>query len=393
MLATGFTDLPVELVGAVVDEVTSIGDLLRLRNVSHTFTTYATPKAFSTYHVVNTRSSIQGHENMLQHADLARLVRRLVVHCEAGPGENRLVNRVEEDAESREIRLALIANMSRLFAFPHLEELELDFFSGMVWQNFKSSETDGMAMSVSSPSKYFMLQTAIIAAITDAGPGAVPPALHTLSIANLIPFPAPEYQSPTFEALMSRISNLSLSIHALRFSGRHGEDMFAWFWTEMIPERFLEPAHSTLTTLSLFTDQPVGQFPPIDLSWLRFPHLTTLSLNGFMLNEQRLVEDFVVRHGRTLEHLVLDTCSIHIGGVEDTPPRTWANVLQRFVEKLTVLLEFRTFAPTSDVLQGTVTKEARTTSYGCQYYRQIVSHCATCCAQSITGGSLRVSRC
>lgn len=93
MTATAFGNLPIELVGAVVAEVDNIGELLRLREVNHTFSIYATPKAFSTYHVVNSRRSTRGHENLLLNADLARLVRKLVVHCDAGPGENRLVNR------------------------------------------------------------------------------------------------------------------------------------------------------------------------------------------------------------------------------------------------------------------------------------------------------------
>jgi hypothetical protein len=86
-------DLPIELVAGIVAEVATIGDLLRLREVNHTFLTYATPRAFSTYHAVNTHRSVEGHSNILQNAQLAQLVRKLVVHCEAGPGENRLVNR------------------------------------------------------------------------------------------------------------------------------------------------------------------------------------------------------------------------------------------------------------------------------------------------------------
>lgn len=66
-----------------------------------------------------------------------------------------------------------------------------------------------------------------------------------------------------------------------------------------------------------------------------------------MLNEQRLVEDFIIRHGRTLQHLTLDTCPIHIGGVQGAPPRTWSNVLMRFTEKLTVLLDFKTMRRTA----------------------------------------------
>jgi hypothetical protein len=238
--------------------------------------------------------------------------------------------------------MAMSANMSRLSAFLSLEELELDFFSGMVWQNFKDSAESGMTMSIANPSKYFMLQTTIIQAITDTGPDVVPSSLHSLTISNLIPYPDDEYQTPTFELLMSQISHLSLSVHALRLSARQSEEMFAWFWSEMIPERFLEPPQSRLKSLSLFTDQPVGQLPPIDLTWLHFPHLTTLSLTGFMFNEERLVEDFIIHHGRTLQFLTLDTCPIYIGGVDGAPPRTWSNILQRFADKLTVLLEFRT---------------------------------------------------
>lgn len=248
---------------------------------------------------------------------------------------------VEEDVEARDIRFALAANMLKLSSLLSLEELELNFFSGMVWQNFKDSGTDDLTLSVTRPSKYFMLQNSVMKAITDIEPSLFLPRLRSLHIANLIPFPASEYQTPGFENLMASLTSFSLSVHALRFSGRHGEDIYSWFWSEMIPERFLDPMQPKLTTLSLFSDQPVGQFPPVDLTWLRFPHLTDLSLNGFMFNDHRLVEDFIIRHGNTLQHLTLDTCPIHIGGVEGSPPRAWAVILQRFTDKLTGLLDFR----------------------------------------------------
>lgn len=252
-----------------------------------------------------------------------------------------MIRLVEEDSEARDIRFALAANMSNMSQLVSLEEVELDFFSGMVWQNFKGSEADDMMLSVTSPSKYFMLQTSVIKAISDIEPISCLPHLRSLHIANLIPFPAPEYQNAGFESLMGSVTDFSLSVHALRFSGRHGDDMYAWFWSEMIPERFLDPAQQQLIKLSLFSDQPVGQFPPVDLAWLRFPHLTDLSLNGFMFNEERLVEDFIVRHGNTLQYLTLDTCAIHIGGTEGPPTRTWAVVLQRFTDKLKTLLDFK----------------------------------------------------
>ena len=92
MSGLSLRDLPVELVGAVVHEVTSIGDLLRLRAVNHTISAYATPRAFHTLHVVNTESSVSGQKAIMESPLLAPLVKRLVIHCEAAPGENKLLN-------------------------------------------------------------------------------------------------------------------------------------------------------------------------------------------------------------------------------------------------------------------------------------------------------------
>ncbi|KIP07604.1 hypothetical protein PHLGIDRAFT_413549 [Phlebiopsis gigantea 11061_1 CR5-6] len=335
-------DLPVELLGAVVGEVTSIGDLLRLRVVNHTFSVYATPKAFRTFHVVNTEASVTGQKLLMSSPGLASLVQRLVVHCEAGPGENRLLNTVEEDEEAKAIRMAFAYNMSRLHLFPSLGELELNFFSGMVWQTVESAE-DG-TITMTHPSKYFMLQSFIMQAVLKPQTGCPPPLLRSLTLNNLIPFPAPEYQSEVLETIMSNLHSFSMSAHALRFKGRRGEDMWSWFWSEMVPERFLEPAQKSLTSLSLFSDQPIGQFPTVDLSWLRFPRLTTLTLGGLTFNEQGLAEDFVVHHGRTLQRLTLDTCAMHLGGT--APVRPWARVYERFAARLVALRDFRTLCRT-----------------------------------------------
>lgn len=87
------SDLPIELIGAIVSQVTSIGDLLSLRAVNHTFATFATPRAFSTFHAVNTPTSVHGFASLLACPELLPLVKMLIVHCEAGLGENKLVNR------------------------------------------------------------------------------------------------------------------------------------------------------------------------------------------------------------------------------------------------------------------------------------------------------------
>ncbi|GJE99675.1 hypothetical protein PsYK624_159460 [Phanerochaete sordida] len=331
-----FNDLPVELIGAVVHEVASIGDLLQLRVVNHTFSAYATPRAFDTFHVANTQKSAQGHRLLSKSPSLAALVKKLVIHCEAGPGENKLLNTVEEDDESKAVRVAFAHNMARLHLFPSLSELELNFFSGMVWQTVQSAE-DG-TITLSHPSKYFMLQSSIMQGLLSS-PRRIP-RLRSLTLNNFIPFPAPEFEGEALKTLMSGLEHFTLSAHALRFKGRRGEDMWSWFWSEMVPARFLEPAQRTLTTLALSSDQPIGQFPTVDLSWLRFPRLASLHLGGFTFNDAGLAEDFVVAHTRSLRALTLDTCAMHLAG--PAPARPWAAVYQRLADALPGLTAFHT---------------------------------------------------
>lgn len=234
-------------------------------------------------------------------------------------------------------------NMARLHLLPSLSELELNFFSGMVWQTVQSAEDGTIALS--HPSKYFMLQSSIMQALLGSSTRPIP-RLRSLVLNNLIPFPAPEYEGVALKSIMSGLEHFSLTAHALRFKGRRGEDMWSWFWSEMVPERFLEPAQHTLTSLTLFSDQPIGQFPTVDLSWLRFSRLTSLTLNGFTFNEHCLAEDFIMYHGRTLRCLTLDTCPMHVGSKGGAPPRSWALVYQRFSDRLAALVDFKTLRRT-----------------------------------------------
>ncbi|KAF1966478.1 hypothetical protein BU23DRAFT_324829 [Bimuria novae-zelandiae CBS 107.79] len=49
------------------------------------------------------------------------------------------------------------------------------------------------------------------------------------------------------------------------------------FW-ETFPARFLQPASSTLKTLVLYSDLPLGWFPKLDLRDVHLPHLASLTL-------------------------------------------------------------------------------------------------------------------
>jgi len=88
------------------------------------------------------------------------------------------------------------------------------------------------------------------------------------------------------------------------------------------------------------------------LKWITCPRLTSLSLSNFVWDDVRTdfqavvtqVEDFIVRHGKTLKKLELHDCTICVppplgDGTGPTPVRSWAAVWNRFADELTELVD------------------------------------------------------
>lgn len=71
-------DLPIELVGAVVENITSTSDLLSLRSVNTTCHHLATPHVFREIHIHNSMQSAQNCQSILASPSLATLVREVV---------------------------------------------------------------------------------------------------------------------------------------------------------------------------------------------------------------------------------------------------------------------------------------------------------------------------
>jgi hypothetical protein len=71
-------DLPIEIINAVVQNVSSMTDLLQLRSVNQAYRDLVTPIAFSKLHVKNSIQSAQNFQQIVAAAHLAPHVREVV---------------------------------------------------------------------------------------------------------------------------------------------------------------------------------------------------------------------------------------------------------------------------------------------------------------------------
>ncbi|KAH9071401.1 hypothetical protein EDB83DRAFT_2574422 [Lactarius deliciosus] len=118
------------------------------------------------------------------------------------------------------------------------------------------------------------------------------------------------------------------------------------FWADVIGPRVVLPA-TNLESLSMSCNIGPGSLTRLNLSSITFPCLTSLSLCNFAWDDVRCdsegvvsqAEDFIVRHGRTLQKLELHNCVICVLLHRPTPVRSWAVVWNRFADELSELVD------------------------------------------------------
>jgi hypothetical protein len=112
----------------------------------------------------------------------------------------------------------------------------------------------------------------------------------------------------------------------------------------------LQPAMN-LESLEINSDKLLQDEQCLDLTQIpTYPHLTMFSLNNVIWLEGTIsrrgtvtapgVEEFIMRHRKTLKKLRLHNCTIGISSVyRETPSCYWADVYNRLAEALTELVE------------------------------------------------------
>ncbi|KAI0052098.1 hypothetical protein FA95DRAFT_52767 [Auriscalpium vulgare] len=163
--------------------------------------------------------------------------------------------------------------------------------------------------------------------------------LKSLTIEGLYDGHQALYDETSFRALLASLTHLHISTTTHPTSHEVG-----LFWSTDVQRSFLSTPSSTLTSLTLASDQQVGVNPHLDFGSLSYPNLTTLSLESIQFNQEVGIEQFILRHGHTLTSLRLNNCTIaqkedeaETAAGPHYPLRTWSQIWTSFSAELVVL--------------------------------------------------------
>ncbi|KZT30064.1 hypothetical protein NEOLEDRAFT_304412 [Neolentinus lepideus HHB14362 ss-1] len=178
---------------------------------------------------------------------------------------------------------------------------------------------------------------------------SAPLTLTSLVLENITPIPHSVYQSQNFANVMEQLTTFSLSTASRSKKGSSllFSNAFADFWYTTVPSMLCRAKN--LESLTLESGGCEEGFVPIEVGirclWL--PRLKTLNLHNISfglglksMSECRL-EDFILRHSSTLEHLDLHGCFLWVMG--HSPRITWGAMFDRFAENLPSLKRFIVF--------------------------------------------------
>ncbi|KAJ6523294.1 hypothetical protein B0H19DRAFT_651849 [Mycena capillaripes] len=315
------SDVPVELLLAIVDWVEDNSILFSLRLASKTLNAVATPLVFRVITLKDSAESAAGLALLQNGGEMTTNAVQEIVFRGVD------VESIDEDTSGKAVREALCAAFSGLAKFCNLKTLRLDFYC-----HFRELPLPA------EPSHFRLLQRGLFAALA-AYP---PPPLDSLTLTSVIALPDSIYTQETFQNIFRPLTTLYISV--LTDNQSHGAYLQAPvcdFWEVSIPS-ILRSA-PRITWLTIRTNHPVGVVPASPLATIHFPALTTLSLRNFILDASRSVDhdvlEFIVRHKATLKHLALDACEVY-GGETRVYRRPWHVVLQRLQHELSALRSF-----------------------------------------------------
>jgi hypothetical protein len=172
------------------------------------------------------------------------------------------------------------------------------------------------------------------------------PALQSLHIGAWSALTDDLYDEAPFKKIVESLRDLHFNVQDTDYNSDDDDFTAHDFWTYVIGPRVLQPAVN-LTSLAMESSVEFGSLIRVNLGSITFPCLTSLSLSNFAWDDTRLdsqcvtlqAEEFIVRHGKTLKRLELQSCTITIRNTRSTPVRSWTTVWKRFAVQLTELVD------------------------------------------------------
>ncbi|KAJ7856189.1 hypothetical protein B0H14DRAFT_2753078 [Mycena olivaceomarginata] len=274
------SDIPVELLLAILGWIEDTAVLFNLRLVSKTFNAIAAPMVLRVLLVTDVAQSVDGLACIQAGGtDTLNSVQEIVFEEDfaSGDGYGQIID-------------ALCTVFSGLAKFRNLKVLRLQF--------------DDYSLP---------LQLRLFTVLT-AHP---PPPLVSLTL-HIIPIPNSIYATEAFRNIFRSLTTLCIS-RLLESS---------------IPS-ILKSA-TNLTSLTIRSNHPVGVLPAFPVAHIHLPMLAALTLDNFVLHPARAdydIAEFIVRHKATLTHLELTDCSVFRGEL-GIYARPWHSIFQLFQQEL-----------------------------------------------------------
>jgi hypothetical protein len=320
-------NLPVEIINAVVQNVSSMTDLLQLRRLNQAYRDLVTPIAFSKLHVKNSIQSAQNFQQIIATPHLATHVREVVYdsrddECFHFPPAN---IEIEDMLEVAELEETLTEAFCTIDALPRLECVTASF-----WPSFTSQSGKEIR---ESPFWFTNRQLTVIHAIYHSMKTS---RMTSLSLNNVVMMPPSRYDFVS-TLTNSPLSHLSLSVVP-------NADISAWSGSKDINGSLgalLPLSNPTLKSLELRS--PQGPYHSLDtqLSSFHYPSLESLVLENTIFDQTPSpngVEEFVLRQKNTLRHLELRSCASYVAS-PSVDARLWSSIWQRWAAELTNLKE------------------------------------------------------
>ena len=330
--------LPYELLKAIVDRVSRRKDVLGIRTLNKTLCAVATARIFRRVNVMCTLKSATGFGDILER-DIAQHVEVITFTdgidfftdgqfvrsywCDRDlmlSVQTQTQIRLEKIREANALRVekSLVSSFARILEFPRLKTLKLSF-----------------SMVYDPPVDRMPLQWTILSAISSQSPL---PHLSSFEIQGLMAFHSTHYELPSFARLLSSVTRLHIAPDLGPLQDSRFRDPFIAFWEQVIQLDVLSSVSHSLTSFALHSNIDVGIVPRLDFSQVNLPALRSLSLEKILFNEETHIEDFIVRHKKTMKKLWFTECRIAVDNVEGDAPRQWSQIWEHFEGELKALV-------------------------------------------------------
>jgi len=324
---------PPELLGAIVAEVHSLPDLLRLRETNTTLNEFATPLAFRSVVLANRDKSIQNFR-LLSTSRLSPFVHEVVFqYMELDP--NRKNEPVPQYAPRGYDGTAFVGALGH---FAHLDSLESLVLNLRQNDGPFTVDVDRDASGGNFPGE-IMLQFLIFKALSENPTGFIQP-LKSLTVDKLLPLPNPSIASPPVIALLGKLNHLAIRTTTQCAAIPMTDPRLEWSIPDSLFQREVVPA--SLVSLELHHTDIRSAEILIPVKRIHLPRLERLSLQRTYFSEQGALESFIARHGATLVELKMFLCpmALSTSSASTVRPRRfrrWSQVWECFDRDLKVL--------------------------------------------------------